>query len=58
MLWLIAVLLLVVLLFGGLGLFVAKVFLVGLLVAFLLSLVTGGIVFRNHDGSDRGSDAA
>jgi hypothetical protein len=57
MLWLIAVLLLVVLLFGGLGLFVAKVFLFGLLVALLLSLVTGGIVFRNHDGNDHGSDA-
>jgi hypothetical protein len=37
------ILLLLVLLFGGLGIFVAKVFLFGLLVAVLLSIVTGGM---------------
>ena len=37
------ILLLLVLLFGGLGLFVAKVFLFALLISALLSLVTGGL---------------
>lgn len=43
-------LLVLVLLFGGLGLFVAKIFFVALLVALLLSFVTGGMLFgrRNH----------
>lgn len=43
------VLLLLVLLFGGLGLFVAKVFFVFLLVALLLSLVTGGMTFGRRN---------
>ena len=41
-----AFLLLLVVLFGGLGIFVAKVFFVALLVALLLSLVSGGMYFR------------
>ena len=41
MITLLLVLLLLVLLFGGLGIFVAKVFLVGLLVALLVGLVAG-----------------
>ncbi len=36
------VLLLLVLLFGGLGIFVAKVFFIALAVALLLSIVSGG----------------
>ena len=36
------ILLLLVLLFGGLGVFVAKVFLVAALVALLVSVVSGG----------------
>jgi hypothetical protein len=39
------ILLLLILLFGGLGIFVAKVFFVALLVALLLSFVTGGFLF-------------
>lgn len=42
------ILLLLVLLFGGLGMFVAKVFFVALLVALVLSFVTGGFVFRGR----------
>jgi hypothetical protein len=41
MIGLLLVLLLLVLLFGGLGLFVAKIFLVGLLVAVLIGAVAG-----------------
>ena len=41
MLTLLLVLLLVVLLFGGLGLFVAKVFLLGLLLALLIGAFAG-----------------
>ena len=41
MLTLLLVLLLVVLLFGGLGLFVAKVFLVGLLLALVIGVFAG-----------------
>ncbi|MEX0783363.1 MAG: hypothetical protein WD557_11990 [Dehalococcoidia bacterium] len=58
MLVLLAILLLVVLLFGGLGLFVAKVFFVGLLVALLLSIVTGGFLFRGHGNGGHSSDVA
>lgn len=36
------ILLLLILLFGGLGIFVAKVFFIALLVALVISLVTGG----------------
>ena len=36
-------LLLLVLLFGGLGIFVAKIFLLAMLVSLLLSVVTGGL---------------
>lgn len=36
-------LLLLILLFGGLGIFVAKVFLIGLLIVALISLLTGGV---------------
>jgi hypothetical protein len=35
--------LLLVLVFGGLGIFVAKVFFIALAVAILLSLITGGL---------------
>jgi hypothetical protein len=45
---LLLVLLLLVLLFGGLGVFVAKVFLIGLLVALLLSFVAGGALYRGR----------
>jgi len=38
---LLVILLLLALLFGGLGVFVAKVFLAGLLIALLLALVSG-----------------
>jgi hypothetical protein len=41
MIALLLLLILIVLLFGGLGLFVAKVFLLGLLIALLIGLVTG-----------------
>lgn len=37
------ILLLLILVFGGLGLFVAKMFFVALAVVFLLSLATGGM---------------
>lgn len=47
MLILLAILLLV-LLFGGLGVFVAKIFFVGLLVALLIGLVSGGFALRGH----------
>lgn len=57
MLWLLAILVLLILLFGGLGLFVAKVFLVGLLLALLIGAVTGGLLLRGH-GGDHGPDAA
>lgn len=50
MLLLLALLLALVLLFGGLGLFVAKVFFVGLLVALLVGLLTGGFALRGHGG--------
>ena len=49
MIGLLLVLLLLVLLFGGLGVFVAKVFLVGLLVALLIGLLAGyGTWNRRH----------
>ena len=48
MLWALLVLLLLVLLFGGLGIFVAKVFLVVMLAALLIGLVTGGFAFRGR----------
>ncbi|MCC7362810.1 MAG: hypothetical protein IT303_00425 [Dehalococcoidia bacterium] len=48
MLWALLVLILLVLLFGGLGLFVAKVFFVALLVAALFAIVTGGFAFRGN----------
>lgn len=40
------ILLLLILVFGGLGIFVAKIFFVALAIAVVLSLVTGGISFR------------
>jgi ABC-type Na+ efflux pump permease subunit len=46
-------LLLLVVLFGGLGVFVAKVFLVAALVALLLSLLTGGVYVRGGRSSTR-----
>ena len=49
MLWWIALLLLLVILFGGLGLFVAKVFLIGVLVALLVGLVLG--MFSRRGGA-------
>jgi hypothetical protein len=48
MLWLLLLLVLLVLLFGGLGVFVAKVFFVGLLVALLVGLLTGGFALRGR----------
>ncbi len=41
-------LLLLVLLFGGLGVFVAKVFFLALAVVLILSLVSGGFYLRRH----------
>ena len=46
--FLILLLLLGILLFGGLGLFVAKVFFVGLLLVILAGLIGGGSVLRRH----------
>lgn len=43
MVGILVLLLLLVLLFGGLGVFVAKVFLIAMVVALLLSLVSGGM---------------
>ena len=43
MLAILLILLLLVLLFGGLGMFVAKVFLIAALVALVVSLVSGGL---------------
>jgi uncharacterized membrane protein YgaE (UPF0421/DUF939 family) len=48
MLGVLLLLLLLVLLFGGLGLFVAKVFFIALAVALVLSLFSGYSVFRRH----------
>jgi hypothetical protein len=48
MLALLLVLLLLVLLFGGLGVFVAKAFLFVALVALAVSLVSGGVFFRRR----------
>jgi len=45
---LLLILLLLVLLFGGLGVFVAKVFFVALAVALVLSLVSGVSLARRH----------
>ena len=42
------ILLLLILLFGGLGIFVAKVFFIALAVALILSLVTGGFYLRGR----------
>jgi hypothetical protein len=46
MIGLLLLLLLLVLIFGGLGLFVAKVFLIGLAIALLLGLATGFMGWR------------
>lgn len=43
MVGILVLLLLLVLVFGGLGVFVAKVFLIAMVVALLLSLVSGGM---------------
>lgn len=48
MLALLLVLLLLVLLFGGLGIFVAKTFLLALAIVLVASLLTGGLAFRDH----------
>ncbi|MEX1253340.1 MAG: hypothetical protein WEE64_03270 [Dehalococcoidia bacterium] len=45
---LLLVLLLLILLFGGLGIFVAKVFLIALAVVLVASLLTGGLVIRER----------
>jgi hypothetical protein len=45
---LLLLLLLLALLFGGLGIFVAKVFLVGLAIVLILGLFAGGGVFRGR----------
>ncbi len=50
MLGLLLVLLLLILLFGGLGLFVAKVFLFVALIARLLSFIGGGVYGRRSRG--------
>lgn len=42
------ILLLLVLVFGGLGIFVAKVFFVGLAIALVIGLVTGGFSMRGR----------
>ncbi len=48
MLGILLVLLLLVLLFGGLGVFVAKAFLLAALVAIVLSVISGGALFRRR----------
>ena len=48
MLTALVVLLLLVLLFGGLGIFVAKVFFFALLISVLLSFVSGGYYVRRR----------
>ena len=48
MLLAILLILLLVLLFGGLGVFVAKVFLIGLLLALLVGAVMGWMGTRRH----------
>lgn len=45
---LLLILILLVLVFGGLGVFVAKVFLAAMLVAILLTLVSGSMLFRRR----------
>ena len=45
---LILLLLLGILLFGGLGLFVAKVFFAGILIVFLVGLIGGGSLMRRR----------
>ena len=51
MLWLLALLLLLVLLFGGLGLFVAKAFFIVLLVTLLVGVLMGGFGYSRRGGS-------
>ena len=46
--WLLLLLILAVLLFGGLGIFVAKVFFLALLVALVLSLISGTTIVRRR----------
>lgn len=46
--FLLLLLLLGILLFGGLGLFVAKVFFIGILIVFLVGLIGGGSVMRRR----------
>ena len=48
MLLAIILMLLLILLFGGLGIFVAKVFLLGLLLALLIGALTGWAGTRRH----------
>lgn len=48
MIALLPLLLLLVLLFGGLGVFVAKAFLLGLIVVLLVSVLAGGMFFRGQ----------
>lgn len=48
MLVMLLLLLLLVFVFGGLGIFVAKVFLIAFAAALLLSLVTGSTFLRRH----------
>jgi len=48
MVGLLLVMLLLILLFGGLGIFVAKVFLFGLLIALVVGLVAGRGAFGRH----------
>jgi hypothetical protein len=46
MLLALVLLLLLILLFGGLGVFVAKVFFIAMAVALVVAFVTGGMTFR------------
>jgi len=48
MLALFVLLLLMILVFGSLGVFVAKAFLLAALVVFAVSLLTGGVYFRRR----------
>jgi hypothetical protein len=48
MLLALVLLLLLIVLFGGLGIFVAKVFFVAMAVALLIALVTGGMGYRGR----------
>ncbi len=46
--WILLLLILAILLFGGLGIFVAKIFFLALVVAIVLSLISGTSILRRR----------